>query len=306
MAWSIGDDSAINPWEDIWIPHLGPLRDNVIDPSTQQLYPRFEDLMTNTSSWNYTLLSSLFPADVLPHFASIRYPIIGYTKESCNWRWHDNFSISNAYEKLMENNWEPHSTVWKTICNVERFQRTLSNSAICTIFRTSNETVLQIIRDCSFARDVWNHVSPQASLPTFFTAELHDWILQNINTTATWNSCIFATSSTDYSNVIHHSLLWAKHYSTCSNSLDITTIGGLLRYSSRHWLGGFNRTIGFPNALQVELWAIHDGLCLAWDLGYRLIQIRLDCQKAIAIINDPNALSCQLPLVTCKATKLGA
>ncbi|KAE8723815.1 hypothetical protein F3Y22_tig00011718pilonHSYRG00078 [Hibiscus syriacus] len=75
------------------------------------------------------------------------------------------------------------------------------------------------------------------------------------------------------------------------------SIGGLLRNSSGHWLGGFNRTIGYSNAFQAELWAIHDGLCLAWDLGYRFLQVRSDCLKAIAIINDPNALSCQLPLV---------
>ncbi|KAE8664296.1 hypothetical protein F3Y22_tig00112801pilonHSYRG00056 [Hibiscus syriacus] len=93
-----------------------------------------------------------------------------------------------------------------------------------------------------------------------------------------------------------------EHYRLCLYSkrycrTKIATICGLLRDSSGHWLGGFNCTIGFSNALQAELWAIHDSLCLAWDLGYRLIQIRSDCQKAIAIINDPNALSCQLPLV---------
>ncbi|KAE8680486.1 hypothetical protein F3Y22_tig00111388pilonHSYRG00167 [Hibiscus syriacus] len=35
----------------------------------------------------------------------------------------------------------------------------------------------------------------------------------------------------------------------CSGTM-IATIGGLLRDSSGHWLGGFNRTIGFSNALQ--------------------------------------------------------
>ncbi|KAE8698092.1 hypothetical protein F3Y22_tig00110602pilonHSYRG00119 [Hibiscus syriacus] len=186
-----------------------------------------------------------------------------------------------------------------------------------------SQIVLHILRDCGFARDVWNHVSPQASLLAFFTAELHDWILQNINTTATWSV------SDIHWNLIFASIFWhlwktrnslgvqAAPSTASPHQLDsppflwialnidgalcsgtkIATIGGLLRDSSGHWLGGFNRIIGSSNDLQAELWVIHSDLCLAWDLGYRLIQIRSDRQKAIAIINDPNALSCQLPLV---------
>ncbi|KAL4285019.1 hypothetical protein GQ457_16G017490 [Hibiscus cannabinus] len=68
---------------------------------------------------------------------------------------------------------------------------------------------------------------------------------------------------------------------------DIGTIGGLFRDSVGSWILDFGRNIGFMDALNAELCAIHDGLKLAWNNGFLNLQVRSDCFMAISLV-DPN------------------
>ncbi|KAE8714163.1 LRR receptor-like serine/threonine-protein kinase EFR-like [Hibiscus syriacus] len=45
--------------------------------------------------------------------------------------------------------------------------------------------------------------------------------------------------------------------------------GGLIRDCNGQWLGGFHRNIGLCSAFQAELWALLDGLKLAWTDGFK-------------------------------------
>ncbi|KAK8552637.1 hypothetical protein V6N13_121024 [Hibiscus sabdariffa] len=47
-----------------------------------------------------------------------------------------------------------------------------------------------------------------------------------------------------------------------------TGAGGALRDDHGTWLSGYARFVGRCDALLAELWAMHDGLLLAWDLGF--------------------------------------
>jgi len=48
-------------------------------------------------------------------------------------------------------------------------------------------------------------------------------------------------------------------------------IGGLLRNSDGMWMVGFVQRIGFATALVAELWAMEQGLKLAWERGFRSV-----------------------------------
>ncbi|MFQ6667722.1 hypothetical protein Gotur_033639 [Gossypium turneri] len=61
----------------------------------------------------------------------------------------------------------------------------------------------------------------------------------------------------------------------------VYTDGGVLCNSRGGWLLGFNRQIGICTVLQAEFWAIADGLRVAWDARFRMIE--LDCYNAKAI-----------------------
>ncbi|KAL4383428.1 hypothetical protein GQ457_15G011540 [Hibiscus cannabinus] len=62
--------------------------------------------------------------------------------------------------------------------------------------------------------------------------------------------------------------------------------GGVIRDCNGFWIAGFGRGIGIADAFTAELWAIHDGLSLAWRLGFRFVQVQSDCLKVISELSD--------------------
>ncbi|KAL4324382.1 hypothetical protein GQ457_11G003510 [Hibiscus cannabinus] len=61
-------------------------------------------------------------------------------------------------------------------------------------------------------------------------------------------------------------------------------IGGVIRDNHEKWLFGFVRFVGRCEALLAELWAIHDGLMHAWDLGYCCVEVESDCLDVVQIV----------------------
>ncbi|GLT96253.1 hypothetical protein SLE2022_138940 [Rubroshorea leprosula] len=65
--------------------------------------------------------------------------------------------------------------------------------------------------------------------------------------------------------------------------------GGVFRDSQGQWVLGFTRNIGFTTALAAKLWAIKDGLQLAFNLHFNHIIIETDCYVAFQLISTtPN------------------
>ncbi|KAK9039463.1 hypothetical protein V6N11_014663 [Hibiscus sabdariffa] len=62
-----------------------------------------------------------------------------------------------------------------------------------------------------------------------------------------------------------------------SDSIGFGSVGGVFRDNAGSWISGFGRVIGITDALHAELWAIYEGLCIAWQNGFELLQIQSDC-----------------------------
>lgn len=62
--------------------------------------------------------------------------------------------------------------------------------------------------------------------------------------------------------------------------------GGLIRDMYGHWLVGFSALYGYTTNLNVELMAVHQGLSLAWNKGYRCIICESDSATAVDLINQ--------------------
>ncbi|KAK9285069.1 hypothetical protein L1049_024254 [Liquidambar formosana] len=79
--------------------------------------------------------------------------------------------------------------------------------------------------------------------------------------------------------------------------------GGLIRNSMGVWLKGFYRHIGRTTSVCAELWAIRDGLQLAWSMGYCHVILQLDAQIVISLLTQQMASTpWHLTLVTdCKS-----
>jgi ribonuclease HI len=63
--------------------------------------------------------------------------------------------------------------------------------------------------------------------------------------------------------------------------------GGLFRDHEGSWILGFSDPVSFADGLEVELLAIHNGLMLAWDIGYNDVSCRSDCKEALSLIHEP-------------------
>ncbi|GMI73003.1 hypothetical protein like AT5G42905 [Hibiscus trionum] len=65
----------------------------------------------------------------------------------------------------------------------------------------------------------------------------------------------------------------------------VASIGGVFRDSNGSWILGFARNIGSCTALMAELWAAHDALVLAWERGFRYVDVETDNKTSAAILN---------------------
>ncbi|CAL1357187.1 unnamed protein product [Linum trigynum] len=59
---------------------------------------------------------------------------------------------------------------------------------------------------------------------------------------------------------------------------------GVIRDDRRRWIGGFCYNIGICTAAHAELWALKQGLELAWRKGLRLVIAETDSQLEIDLI----------------------
>ncbi|KAK9032483.1 hypothetical protein V6N11_056745 [Hibiscus sabdariffa] len=271
------------------------------------LFPSFTDFMLPSGHWDIHLLSDIFPASVVPHFFSIRCPHPDDVADNCCWRWDRQFS--------------------KLMTNVERTRRGISDSLCCDLCDGLFESVLHVLRDCPPARVIWDTIVQPSVRMRFFSLDVSEWLMENISSVSTsnpyklaWNllfsSCswqiwkirndrVFANINHDPSIVLSRCLSWATnyanlyhpHYSAVNAVSGLGTIGGVLRDSAGSWISGFCRNIGFSDALTAELWAIHDGLELAWNNGFFTLQVRSDCSMVISLITNPNTTSSSHTLV---------
>ena len=56
--------------------------------------------------------------------------------------------------------------------------------------------------------------------------------------------------------------------------------------SQGSWIAGFTKSIGSCNPSTAEEWVVFEGLSIAWDLGYRKIELESDALDLVQRLND--------------------
>lgn len=74
-------------------------------------------------------------------------------------------------------------------------------------------------------------------------------------------------------------------------STKIAGAGGLLRNSQGEWIVDYRRMIGTCYSNVAELWGLIDGLCLAWNLGYRKVIVEMDATYIVDMVLAENLSS---------------
>ena len=62
--------------------------------------------------------------------------------------------------------------------------------------------------------------------------------------------------------------------------------GGLIRDSIGRWLGGFVVNIGHCTVTKAELWVVYYGLLLAWDKGFKNLEVEMGSMASFVCITE--------------------
>ncbi|CAL2275986.1 unnamed protein product [Prunus armeniaca] len=107
----------------------------------------------------------------------------------------------------------------------------------------------------------------------------------------------FTVSHHNYDASMYHvvHLHWiAPNPETCKINFDggrkskthLIRAGGLLRYSNSHGLKGFGINLGIGSILEAKLWSIFWRLTLAWDAGFRCVEVESDASSVVSLLNS--------------------
>jgi ribonuclease HI len=319
------------------------------------------DLVANDGSWNWNLINWL-PANLLNLLAAIPPPRDANGKDISFWANdnHGQFTVSSAYELIMDYDPCADENVWKTIWKLQVPERVrcfiwlLKHGRILTNYRKNKmklgtpfcsfcgdivETELHVLRDCPKCLNVWINVVEDNDRSLFFNTDFHQWITLNINggirgtNMDNWpsywaTSChaiwgwrnreqhddnFFRPSDTrlhlqkrvhDYSiamkanNVMNSSSRTTRQvgwFPPCVGWVAVNTdgaksmshssgCGGLVHGSMGEWLGGFAKGLGECSIEMAELWGAWEGLKLAWELGFKHVELRLDALHVVKML----------------------
>ncbi|KAK8485285.1 hypothetical protein V6N11_038057 [Hibiscus sabdariffa] len=224
------------------------------------------DMVDNSGRWDWNRLSQWLPNEALERIVAVKPLQNGAGDDNPGWRWekNQNCSTKSAY-KALENDISADrnhvlSKIWKLpipqrvrVCIwLVAHQRILTNMES----RVMQEPKLvkygnQIVED--FISTNYNRIRPKVNHLASWCLPANGWMKAN---------CEGAVNPNDGS----------------------AAIGGVIRNEQGMWQIGFSRSIGHCTSLAVELWATHDILNHAWQLGYRKIELETDNLEVVKII----------------------
>ncbi|RYR79610.1 hypothetical protein Ahy_A01g004421 [Arachis hypogaea] len=102
------------------------------------------------------------------------------------------FSTKTAYqgpERIRTFLWlVTHNTI---LTNSERKQRHLTSDDSCPRCRCQEESAIHVLRDCFYAKSIWQKLFPPNGINCFFNTDLNEWLLQNLMMSNNTWSCLF-------------------------------------------------------------------------------------------------------------------
>lgn len=75
-----------------------------------------------------------------------------------------------------------------------------------------------------------------------------------------------------------------------TNSSGLIRVAGLLRDSCWSWIKGLSVNLGYGSFIEAELWGLFWRLNIAWDAGFRMVEIECDAYSTVALLK---VLLCQ-------------
>ena len=70
----------------------------------------------------------------------------------------------------------------------------------------------------------------------------------------------------------------------CSELHGLAGCGGLVRNEDGQWVAGFSKRIGITSNFAAELWGLHKGLKLCYNLNIRCLEVEMDAKSIVEVL----------------------
>ncbi|MCH84271.1 RNA-directed DNA polymerase (Reverse transcriptase), partial [Trifolium medium] len=201
--WAVGNGSSINFWTDKWLDDNTRIGDLVSVIPEEARGWKVSDVVTNEGEWNFDLISTTTPGEVINKLRSVVPP--SHDNELDVQLWPGNrmgvFTVAEAYRRLAGFHMQQEARQWKQVWRIEATERVrvfiwqimhdklLTNWRLakwnlcrpyCSYCGRLEETTLHVLRDCPLANIIWQHLVDFQHRGRFFLASFDQWIAMNI------------------------------------------------------------------------------------------------------------------------------
>ncbi|GAU25827.1 hypothetical protein TSUD_30910 [Trifolium subterraneum] len=288
-----------NPHTQSLYTQLPPLASDIVNNANFKFNDSIEDafIWTNNKNDTYTTKSGY------NWLLSLRDLVINHNP-SHSWSWIWKIQLP---EKIKFFFWLACHNFVPTLSLLNH--RKMSHSATCTRCGLQDESFLHCIRDCEFARSLWNHIGFN-NMDFFSNMDVYDWLKLGATgsqtttfSTGVWWSWrhrnLMCLNNENWSlsrlsfNIGTMVETFRSSFSPASNetrlSPDRYGFGGIIRNTFGHYIAGFSDFIqGSSDILLVELYAIYKGILLAKDKSIDELVCYYDSLNCVNLIKGPH------------------
>ncbi|CAN1836512.1 Putative ribonuclease H protein At1g65750, partial [Linum perenne] len=275
-----------------------------------------------TGEWNWPLFDQFLSRDGCLQVAGMSPPKAGAREDRITWGLERDgrFRVRSAYLLAAEEERDALDPIWRwkgpqrirqflwvvahnrLLTNSERRRRHLAEIGSCQVCPGQEESVLHVLRDCPLASATWELLALSSGDQTFFQTPLLPWIERFIRkpelcllfgVTCWWlwraqNDRVFNNKLTTAESLTQHIQVWValvgdtlERDRFISHTGPPTRTGEYFSWESAapEWMN-----LGKCSITKAELRGAVSGLQLAWEQGYRKIQLQLDSQCAVQLL----------------------
>ncbi|CAN1333062.1 Putative ribonuclease H protein At1g65750 [Linum perenne] len=288
------------------------------------------EFTNDDNQWDVDKLSSVLTADQVSMVVGMSPPNPDSGEDEWVWGMEPNglFSIKSAYKILLSRPDAHNQKVWhscwkwkgpnrirfflwlamqeKLLTNVERCRRHITTNDLCEHCRRSPESVTHVLRDCTFAAEVWNLVGSFNCSEIWWQHTTTEWLTGGINSkhsllfaTVCWllwrarNERLFSGSTDSASTVTHRISSWVRMVTEVSNrsnsALPTSATRELIDVAWDPGPEGW-MNLGRCSITRAEIRGAVEGLRRAWDMGLRKVALQMDSQVAITLLTSTDNL----------------
>ncbi|CAN1788388.1 Putative ribonuclease H protein At1g65750 [Linum perenne] len=311
----IRDGQLTSFWESKWLDSGITLGDwaAASDPDFNPM-DRVADFVIGDEGWDLDKLNKLLPNDIVEQVVGRSPPRDDLGPDI--WLWGDNhdgrFTVKSAYNMITaqsspgtEINWDkvwkwegPYrikSFLWlaihgRLLANSERVRRHLATSAACSRCWAAWESVIHALRDCPLAADAWNEVIFSNSSASALQIAQRSIYWTNAVTEAFQHEdrCFGPQRVKRWENIAWEPRLadWVTINTdgSCIAPIRKVPAGGIIRRSDGRGLVAFTMNLGACTINRAEIRGAITGLELAWDNGFRQVELQLDSKVTVSLL----------------------